>query len=99
MAMKWLSRSARALVRAPLSKSLARRRFSRDLFYLAAPLYTPAVLAEAGGLRFVVATGDRVVGRTVFLSGAWDEDVIGGVFAKLAALGYQDFARKTFVDL
>ena len=71
----------------------------RDLFFLVAREFTPSVVSNVGGIQYHVSTADRTVGREVFLTGGYDAPGTARTFRVLHALGYRDFAGKTFVDV
>jgi len=78
---------------------LAANRTARDLFFLAAEQFTPAIRTKTGSYHYYVSTADRTVGREVYLSGGFDTDCIHHIFRLLCELGIADFSGKLFVDI
>jgi FkbM family methyltransferase len=77
------------------------RRRRRTRFFAAAPRYTPYVAVEAEGVLFTVPTGDRAVGRRLFVSTRRTEfDVLARLMEVLDTEGIGDRCRSgVFVDV
>ncbi|CAN5158545.1 hypothetical protein BH23ACT9_BH23ACT9_33690 [soil metagenome] len=61
---------------------------------------SPAVVADRGDARFLVSTGDQVIGRTTFMKGAYDLDAMDRAVALLTRhLGRDPVAGLTVIDV
>jgi FkbM family methyltransferase len=76
------------------------RAISRELFFRGARRFTPALIAEADGVRFHVKTYDRALGLLTFANGPPEGPTIALALAVLSANGETAPAiEKTFLEI
>jgi len=95
------ARLGRALSRAFAALLHADRRsaFIRELFYRLAARFTPAIVVESRGLRFVMNTDDHGAGMTLFMGGENDHRTLGRVLKVLDAAGLASPVGRTLLDV
>lgn len=76
-----------------------RSAFVRELFYRLAARFTPAIVVESQGLRYLMSTGDHGTGMTLFMGLDVDQDNLGHALAALAEAGCESPAGKTMIDI
>jgi FkbM family methyltransferase len=88
----------RKVLTGPNARRICSTHGARDTFFLMASNFTPAILTEQRGLRYLVATADRTVGREVFHTGGYDWGQITGILDLLRKLGFS-FQGRTIIDI
>ncbi|HET7900404.1 MAG TPA: FkbM family methyltransferase [Candidatus Nanopelagicales bacterium] len=77
-----------------------RRTIPRWVAFEAMRAFSPVVAVESEGLRYLVSTRDRSVGRVVFLSGSYDAELIDLVVRTLEREHGEGFLRgRTVLDV
>jgi len=71
---------------------------ARNLEFLRLAGRQPTVEADMDGLRVLVSTADRTIGRSVYTSGDWDPQLVGMVFDALRAFGWH-YRDTTFLEI
>jgi len=95
------ARISRALARAfgAVVHRDRRRAFVRELFYRVAARFTPGIVVESEGLRYVMSTGDHGAGMTLFMGEDVDRGTLGAAIEGLERFGGGRPAGGTFVDV
>ncbi len=70
----------------------------RNLEFLQLAGQVPTVEADMDGLRVLVSTSDRTIGRSVYASGDWDPQLVGTVFGALSRFG-SEWRGTTFLEI
>lgn len=104
--MKPYSSSLAARVRRALSRALGgllhadrRKAFARELFYRLAARFTPGIVVESEGLRYVMSTGDHGAGMTLFMGKDVDRSTLTSVVTALGRFGEGPPRGGAFVDV
>lgn len=84
-----------------VASSQGRKILLRELFFRGAKHFTPALAADANGMRFYVSTADKVVGRYTFVHRGFDEHAMRRIVRQLSAhTGVSEPLRgKSFLDI
>jgi FkbM family methyltransferase len=95
------SRIGRALSRAwgALTSRDRRRAFVREVFYRVAARFTPGIVVESEGLRYVMSTGDHGAGMTLFMGEDVDRGTLAAVVQAMEDAGLEGPGGGTFVDV
>ena len=95
------ARLSRAFSRAfaALRNSDRRRAFVRELFFRAAKRFTPAVVVESHGLRYLMSTDDHGVGMTLFMGDDVEHRTFKNAVRVLSAQGLEGPAGRTLIDI
>lgn len=75
------------------------RQLLRSCFFRLAEWFTPTLLADRGGVRYLVSTSDHTIGQSVFATGSWDWLQMHTTLRVLAAVGAPGPEGRTFVDV
>ncbi|HEY5976327.1 MAG TPA: FkbM family methyltransferase [Solirubrobacterales bacterium] len=104
--MKPYSHSLPARIRRGLSRAFGallhadrRRAFVRELFYRAAARFTPGIVVESEGLRYVMSTGDHGAGMTLFMGEDVDRGTLASVVEAMERFGGGRPDGGAFVDV
>lgn len=76
-----------------------RRAFVRELFYRLAARFTPGIVVESEGLRYVMSTEDHGAGMTLFMGEDVDHQTLERVMEGLGQAGLERPAGGTFIDV
>lgn len=71
----------------------------RELFYRLAARFTPGIVVESEGLRYVMSTGDHGAGMTLFMGEDVDRGTLTAVMRALEAEGPGMPTGGTFIDV
>jgi FkbM family methyltransferase len=104
--MEPYSRTLPARLGRALSRALAalrhpdkRTAFVRELFYRLAARFTPAIVVESHGLRYVMNTDDHGAGMTLFMGLDSDHRTLDRVLGALQAAGVASPVGRTLIDV
>jgi FkbM family methyltransferase len=91
----------RALSRAfaALLHSDKRTAFVRELFYRLAARFTPAIVVESHGLRYLMSTDDHGAGMTLFMGIDLEHRTLDRVLGALQSAGAASPAGRTLIDV
>lgn len=95
------ARLSRALSRAfaALRHSDRRSAFIRELFFRLAARFTPAIVVESQGLRYLMSTGDHGAGMTLFMGDDVDRRTLASALGALESAGAASPVGRTLIDV
>ncbi len=104
--MKTYSRTLPARLGRALSRAFAalrhadkRTAFIRELFYRLAARFTPAIVVESEGLRYLMSTRDHGAGMTLFMGDDVDRRTLDRVLGALDSAGAASPVGRTLIDV
>jgi FkbM family methyltransferase len=104
--MEPYSRTLPARLGRALSRALAalrhpdkRTAFVRELFYRLAARFTPAIVVESHGLRYLMSTDDHGAGMTLFMGIDLEHQTLDRVLGALQAAGVDSPVGRTLIDV
>lgn len=104
--MEPYSRTFPARLGRALSRALAalrhrdkRTAFVRELFYRLAARFTPAIVVESHGLRYLMNTDDHGAGMTLFMGMDLEHQTLERVLGVLQAAGVDSPVGRTLIDV